>query len=83
MKGTFKDSVEGKCLRLLQGHTDWVTSVVHLDGMSVASGSSGELDGTLRIWDHADGKCSWIIPGRAGWLRSILHLKLLTDHGLL
>jgi WD40 repeat protein len=54
----------GSCLRVLAGHTGFVTAVaVSPDGGRALSGS---VDGTLRWWDLGQGKCiavfTWDYP---------------------
>ena len=79
------DSSLGTCIRVLEGHTDWVTCVLHVGGTGIVSGSSSDMDGCIRIWDFKKGteSCSRIIKEKASWLRTMIHLKLLTDQGLL
>ena len=44
----------GETVRLLEGHTDWVTAVgITPDGRRAMSASSG---GTLRLWDLENGQ---------------------------
>jgi small GTP-binding protein len=50
----------GKCLRLLEGHTGWVWSGVwSSDQRRVLSGS----DYTLRLWDVETGRCLRVLEG--------------------
>ncbi|RPJ40357.1 MAG: WD40 repeat domain-containing protein, partial [Chloroflexi bacterium] len=49
----------GDEVRVLSGHTDWVTSIALLaDGQHAVSSS---LDGTLRLWDLANGQTQRVI----------------------
>lgn len=60
---------EGRPLRTLAGHTDWVMSVAFSpDGMRLISGSE---DLTLRIWDIHSGQCLKILQGHKNWVRCI------------
>jgi WD40 repeat protein len=49
------DVAEGKCLKVLQGHTSWVRSIAwSLDGLVLASGGQDE---TIKLWDVKTGEC--------------------------
>ena len=49
------DRKGGKCLKTLQGHTNWVNGVSFShDGNTLASASS---DQTVRLWDPKNGTC--------------------------
>ena len=49
------DAQSGECLRTLEGHSDFVTSVaLSGDGTRIVSGS---WDKTVRVWDAQSGKC--------------------------
>ena len=53
------DPPGGDEVRVLNGHTDWVTGVAILpDGQHAVSSS---LDGTLRLWDLANGQTQMVI----------------------
>jgi WD40 repeat protein len=53
------DPPGGDEVRVLNGHTDWVTGVAILpDGQHAVSSS---LDGTLRLWDLANGQTDRVI----------------------
>ena len=57
----------------LEGHTNWVKSVVALANERVVS-SSG--DNTLRVWNVATGECERMLEGHVG---SVLSLVVLDD----
>jgi WD40 repeat protein len=49
------DVAEGKCLKVLQGHTSWVRSIAWSpDGLVLASGSQDE---TIKLWDVKTDEC--------------------------
>jgi WD40 repeat protein/serine/threonine protein kinase len=57
------DLTTGKCLRVFEGHTEWINSVtISPDGRW---GLSGSNDRTLRLWDLATGRCERIFEGHA------------------
>ena len=44
----------GQVLKVLEGHTNWVTAVaISVDGSKIVSGSS---DSTVRVWSMATGE---------------------------
>jgi WD40 repeat protein len=50
----------GECLKVLQGHDNWVWSVAFsLDGHSIASASQDE---TIKLWDAKTGDCLKTLP---------------------
>lgn len=60
---------DGRPLRTLQGHTDWVMSVkMSSDGTRLVSGSE---DLTIRVWDINSGQCLQIMEGHENWVRCI------------
>lgn len=49
------DTKTFQCINTLQGHDNWVASVVfNSDGHMLASGS---FDGTIKLWDVQSGGC--------------------------
>jgi len=59
----------GKCLQILQGHTNSVFSVVfNADGNTVASGST---DQTVRLWDVRMGRCFKTLKGYSNSVFSV------------
>ena len=58
------------CLQTLEGHSDWVTSVVFsMDSQRLASGS---WDNTVRIWDLATGKHLQTLEGHSDGVSSVV-----------
>jgi WD40 repeat protein len=59
----------GACLRVLEGHTGYVTSVaLHANGRRVVSGSDYS---TVRVWDVDTGACLRVLEGHTGGVRSV------------
>jgi WD40 repeat protein len=59
----------GKCVRVLEGHTDWVNSVtISPDG---SWGLSGSNDKTLRLWELATGQCVRVFEGHTEAVNSV------------
>ncbi|PSB27838.1 NB-ARC domain-containing protein [Stenomitos frigidus] len=51
----------GDCLRVLQGHTSWISAVAFSpDGCLVASGSE---DQSIRLWDSSTNQCLRLLQG--------------------
>lgn len=51
----------GECIRVLQGHTSWVSSVaISPDGLVIASGSE---DQSVRLWDSRTNHCLKVLQG--------------------
>lgn len=58
------------CFHVLEGHTDWVRSVVFsLDGQIVASASD---DRTVRLWKTDIGQCVQDLTGHTGSVNSVV-----------
>ena len=57
------------CLRILEGHTDWVNSVcLSVDGQRAVSASK---DHTLRLWDLEQGRCLNTLKGHTDGVLSV------------
>jgi hypothetical protein len=64
----------GECLKVLEGHTNGVTSLaLSADGRFAVSGSD---DNTLRVWDLKSGECLKVLEGHA---ESVTSLALSAD----
>jgi WD40 repeat protein len=63
------DLETGVCLRVLEGHTDEVTSVSVIPDGRLAVSSS--FDKTLRVWDLETGVCLRVLEGHTKWVRSV------------
>ena len=63
------DASTGAALQLLNGHTDWVTSVAFShDGIHIVSGS---YDTSLRVWDASTGAELQQLNGHTEGVRSV------------
>jgi small GTP-binding protein len=63
------DVAEGRCLRVLDGHTDSVWSLSWSgDGRHALSGSD---DGTVRLWDVTEGRCLRVLEGHTRFVTSV------------
>ncbi|KAG8665275.1 uncharacterized protein FPOAC1_013254 [Fusarium poae] len=65
------------CLLTLEGHSDWVDSVVFsYDSKKVASGSSditiASGSETVRIWDTETGECKQVLQGHSDEVNSVV-----------
>lgn len=49
------DMKNGQCLRIMEGHTNFVSCILEIPGSNCII--SGSWDHTLRIWDLKSGKC--------------------------
>src|SRR5262249_40931182 len=57
-----------RCVHILQGHTDWVSSVCWtVDGRHALSGSA---DRTLKLWEVTTGQCLRTFRGHTEWVTS-------------
>jgi len=64
------DVISGRCLQTLEGHSNWVQSVVFSpDSQRLASGSD---DKTVKIWDAASGRCLQTLEGHSNWVQSVV-----------
>ena len=57
------NAATGECVRVLEGHSDYVLSVAHsADASMIVSGSSDE---TVRIWNASTGECVRVLEGHS------------------
>src|SRR5271170_5939624 len=65
-KSMLMDPATGAALQTLEGHGNWVSTVVFSqDGKLLASVSR---DDTVRLWDPATGATLQTLEGRTGWV---------------
>lgn len=76
---SFGTGMQGKCTKVLRGHTDDVTALAVLSDRKLASGSN---DQTVRIWDR--GECVLILKGHTKGVTSlaVLHNGSLASGSL-
>jgi WD40 repeat protein len=55
------DLDSGECVLVMNGHTDFVTSVCMNPDDRVVVSSSSRRDGTIRLWDAATGACLQVL----------------------
>lgn len=61
--------MDGQCLRVLQGHTSWISAVaVSPNGAAIASGSE---DQSVRLWDSQTDHCLKVVQGYSSGIWSI------------
>jgi WD40 repeat protein len=64
------DVATGKCLRILEGHTDWVYSIaLSADGQWLASAGS---DCIVRLWNPHTGECLQQWSGHTGRIMKVV-----------
>ena len=62
---------EIKCIKTLEGHSDWVSSIIYSpDGKYIASRSR---DKTIRIWEIASGQCIKTLTGHGESIYDIVY----------
>ncbi|MBR8832557.1 MAG: NACHT domain-containing protein [Stigonema ocellatum SAG 48.90 = DSM 106950] len=60
---------QSKCIKTLDGHTNWVWKVVFSpDGQTLASSSE---DQTIRLWDIHTGECLQVLRGHNHWVWTV------------
>ena len=62
-------SKSGQCLKTLDGHNHWVSSVGYSpDGQFIVSGS---FDQSIKIWDAETGQCLNTLVGHNNWIHNV------------
>jgi WD40 repeat protein len=72
--------ISGQCLKIFQGHTNWVYAVSYLPNTFNPQGNSsdsytlasGSFDRTIKIWDLDSGQCSTTLSGHDAPIFSIV-----------
>jgi WD40 repeat protein len=59
----------GACLQTLEGHSDYVHSVVFSYNSTRLASASGDC--TVRIWDAGSGECLQTLEGHSDWVHSV------------
>ncbi len=63
------DITNRKCIKTLEGHTNWVWSVAFSpNGQTLASSSE---DQTIRVWDIYTGECLQVFEGHSHWVWTV------------
>ncbi|PSB47423.1 hypothetical protein C7B80_09550 [Cyanosarcina cf. burmensis CCALA 770] len=72
------DVSTGQCLKILEGHTGWVTSVACSAQAPAANSrdspnllASGSTDATVKLWNVSTGECVKTFQGHTHWIRSV------------
>ncbi len=67
------DVETGRCLRVLEGHTDWIQEVAwSADGRYALSGGEyGAVDETVRLWEVETGRCLRVLKGHVNAIWSV------------
>ncbi|MGL5877528.1 MAG: WD40 repeat domain-containing protein, partial [Xenococcaceae cyanobacterium] len=72
------DVSTGQCLKILEGHTGWVTSVACSAPAPAANSrdssnllASGSTDATVKLWNVGTGECLKTFQGHTHWIRSV------------
>ena len=65
---------EDPCVKVLNGHTQWVRSVIKLNDTTIVSGSS---DTTLRVWNLTN-NTSRVLNGHTSYVFSVIKLNETT-----
>ncbi|KAH8714805.1 putative WD-repeat protein [Phaeosphaeriaceae sp. PMI808] len=65
-----RDAGWDACRSVLEGHSDWVSTVVFSpDGQLLASASN---DSTVRVWETVTGQCRSVLEGHLDWVSTVV-----------